>query len=65
VTKKEGLELLSPFSQDADVRILGTDLECVLNLMTPGASAFIPKPIIKALSRRWGWSLWFHGTKNI
>lgn len=65
VTKKEGLELLSPFSKDADVRILGTDLDCVLSLMTPGVSAFIPKSIIKALARRWGWSLWFHGTKNI
>ena len=65
VTKKEGLEVLSPFSKDADVRILGTDLECVLSLMTPGVRAFIPKPIIKALARRWGWSLWFHGTKNV
>lgn len=65
VTKKEGLELLSPFSKDADVRILGTDLDCVLSLVTPGVSAFIPKPIIKALARRWGWSLWFHGTKNV
>ena len=65
VTKKEGFELLSPFSKDTDVRILGTDLDCVLNFMTPGVSAFIPKPIIKALARRWGWSLWFHGTKNL
>ncbi|MBI1954643.1 MAG: class I SAM-dependent methyltransferase [Proteobacteria bacterium] len=65
VTKKEGLDLLKPFSKDASVRILGTDLDCVLKLMTPGISTFIPKPIIKALARRWGWSLWFHGTNNV
>lgn len=65
VTKKEGLALLSRFSKDADVRVLGTDLDCVLNLMTLGITPFIPKPIIKALARRWGWSLWFHGTKSL
>jgi len=65
VTKQEGLNLLKPFSQNADARILGTDLDCVLKLMTPGISAFIPKTIVKALARRWGWSLWFHGQKNL
>ena len=65
VTKKEGLNLLRPLSQDANVRVLGTDVDCVLRLMLPGVSRYVPKSIIKALARRWGWSLWFHGTKNI
>ena len=65
VTKKEGLEFLKLFSEDANVRVLGTDLDCVLKLMIPGISDLIPKPFIKALARRWGWSLWFHGTKNV
>lgn len=65
VTKKEGIELLNPFSKDPKVKILGTDLDCVLKLLIPGTSTFIPKTIIKALARRWGWSLWFHGTKNL
>ncbi len=65
ITKKEGLELLKLFTKDASVRVLGTDLDCVLKLMSPGISSFIPKPIIKAFARRWGWSLWFHGTKNL
>ncbi|HQS83351.1 MAG: SAM-dependent methyltransferase [Alphaproteobacteria bacterium 16-39-46] len=64
VTREEGLELLHPFSKDATVRILGTDLECVLRLMLPGISHIMPKAIVKALARRWGWSLWFHGTKE-
>ncbi len=64
VTKQEGLALLSPFSNDVDVRILGTDLDCVLKLMTPVVSTFTPKAIICAIARRWGWSLWFNGTKN-
>ncbi len=64
VTKKEGLAMLSPCSQDASVRILGTDLDCVLRFMLPGISHYLPNSIIKALARRWGWSLWFEGTKN-
>ena len=64
VTKKEGLDLLHPFSSDANVRVLGTDLDCVLRLMLPGLINLVPKIVIKALARRWGWSLWFHGTKD-
>jgi ubiquinone/menaquinone biosynthesis C-methylase UbiE len=64
VTKREGLDLVAPFCQDAKVRVLGTDLDCVLRLLAPGISSFLPKPVIKALARRWGWSLWFHGTKD-
>jgi ubiquinone/menaquinone biosynthesis C-methylase UbiE len=64
VTQKEGLNLLKPFSNDARVQILGTDLDCVLRLMMLGINSFMPKFILKALARRWGWSLWFYGTKN-
>lgn len=64
ITKSEGLAMLSPFAKDAQVKILGTDLDSVLKFMLPGVSQHIPKPIIKALARRWGWSLWFYGTKD-
>ncbi len=64
VTQKEGLGLLAPYSDKADVRILGTDLDYVLRLLVPGVFKFIPKAIVKSLARRWGWSLWFHGTKK-
>jgi len=65
VTKKEGLDFLQLFSRDANVRVLGTDLDCVLRLMLPRIINWVPKSIIKPLARRWGWSLWFHGTKAI
>lgn len=65
VTKKEGLDFLKPFSKDVEVRVLGTDLDCVLRLMLPLLNRYIPKSILKAFARRWGWSLWFHGTKDI
>lgn len=64
VTKREGLDLLRPMSKDAAVKVLGTDLEPVLRLMIPGLFHFLPGFIVKALARRWGWSLWFHGHKN-
>ena len=64
ITKKEGLALLYPFSNNVNVRILGTDLDCVLRLMLPGLINIVHKSIIKALARRYGWSLWFHGIKN-
>lgn len=65
ITKEEGLSVLQNYSQNAHTRILGTDLDCVLRLMMPGVSHFIPKTIVKALARRWGWSLWFHGKKDL
>jgi len=64
VTKREGLQMLLPFSADAHVKVLGTDLDSVLRLMLPGMINYVPKSIIKALARRWGWSLWFEGTKD-
>ncbi len=64
ITKKEGLDLVSPFSNNVRVRVLGTDLDCVLRFMLPGIIDKTPKSIVKALARRWGWSLWFSGTKK-
>ncbi len=64
VTKREGLQSLQPYSKDARVRVLGTDLDCVGKLLFPGFSNRIPKFMIKSLARRLGWSLWFYGTKD-
>lgn len=65
VTKQEGLELLSSLSKDAGVRVLGTDLDCVLKLLMPGLGTKIPKFLTKSLARHYGWSLWFHGHKDL
>lgn len=64
VTKDEGLELIRPFCSKAEVKILGTDLDCVLRLMMPGIGKYLPIALKKSLARRWGWSLWFYGTKK-
>ena len=65
VTKAEGLQFIEPFSKDSRARILGTDLDCVFKLLFPGIGAHLPKPLIKAFARRWGWSLWFNGHKDV
>lgn len=64
ITKKEGLDIIRPFSFDSSVNILGTDLDCVLRLMLPGIGKHLPTFLIKSLARRLGWSLWFHGHKD-
>lgn len=65
ITKQEGVDLLKPFAKDVQVKILGTDLDCVLKFMLPGVDKYVPKPLLKALAKRWGWSLWFYGTKDV
>lgn len=65
ITKKEGLSILKKFSKNVSVDILGTDLDCVLKLLIPGFSSFVPKFIVKALARSLGWSLWFSGKKDL
>lgn len=64
VTQKEGVDFIRPFSTDCKARLLGTDLDCVLRMLLPGFSQYLPKAMIKSLARRWGWSLWFYGSKS-
>jgi SAM-dependent methyltransferase len=61
VTKAEVLELLRPRTERVDVRVLGTDLDSVLELGAPGLHLLIPRFARKPWARRFGWSLWFHG----
>lgn len=54
------------FAQYANVqtRILGTDIGNALDHLFPKmGSILMPKPILKALARRWGWSVWITGEK--
>jgi ubiquinone/menaquinone biosynthesis C-methylase UbiE len=64
VTKKEIVENL--FSQFRDVRIdvLGSDIAHVLDLAFPRFGTYLfPRIGLRALGRRWGWSLWITGRK--
>lgn len=64
VTKAEMQTILSPYSGDVRVKILGTDLDHVLRWALPGLGNYIPKTIVKSWARRFGWSLWISGTKD-
>lgn len=64
ITKREGFDLLSPYSDNASCKILGTDIDTILRLMMPVCGRFVPRYLRKALARRWGWSLWFSGQKK-
>lgn len=57
-------DLFAPFA-DVKVEILGTDVPNVLNVWADAlGSRRMPKPLVRALARRWGWSLWITGEKR-
>ncbi len=64
VTEAEGQAMLAPYASRADVTLLGTEIDTVLRLLLPVTNRFMPRGFRKALARRWGWSLWFHGQKK-
>jgi 2-polyprenyl-3-methyl-5-hydroxy-6-metoxy-1,4-benzoquinol methylase len=59
VTRHELLtDLFQPFI-DVRVRVLGTDVPNILNVLgNELGTKVMPKAAVDALSRRWGWSLW-------
>jgi SAM-dependent methyltransferase len=61
MTKAELLAPLRDRSDDAAVRVLGTDVDGVLDEAMPGLGAILPAFIKKPWARRFGWSLWAHG----
>jgi SAM-dependent methyltransferase len=51
-------ELFRAF-EDVDVRVLGTDVPNILNILgNELGTKRMPAAAVQALSRRWGWSLW-------
>jgi SAM-dependent methyltransferase len=57
-------ELFRPFS-NVGIDVLGTDIMNLLDLMFPlMGSKLLPLPFLKAIARRWGWSLWISGVKE-
>src|SRR5437660_2757009 len=63
VTKEEVRDQL--FSKFANVKmqVLGRDLDPIMDTWIPRLSRIVPKPMVKALARRWGWGLWITGVK--
>jgi SAM-dependent methyltransferase len=64
VTRKELLGILSAYSSDLDIDILGTDLDYVFRYLLPGLGLALPAWLKKPWARRFGWSLWASGTKS-
>jgi SAM-dependent methyltransferase len=65
VTKPEMRVLFSGHAHEVRMKVLGTDIDFFLTeaCVIPGLSSRIPRPLKKALARRWGWSLWISGVK--
>ena len=64
VTRPELLGMLRPHAEDTAVRVLGTDLDSVLQWLVPGLGPRLPRWMRKTWARRLGWSLWAHGHRS-
>src|SRR6266542_3064522 len=64
MTKRELTEALRPFSDDTRIRVLGTDIDFVLNTIVPGLWRVAPGLAKKSWARRFGWSLWASGHRR-
>jgi ubiquinone/menaquinone biosynthesis C-methylase UbiE len=66
VTKPEVREMIGAYSEKLAMQVLGTDVDYQLSraLPVPGLVRWLPKAVVKAWARRWGWSLWITGTRN-
>jgi SAM-dependent methyltransferase len=63
VTEREVRRDLMPMFEEVDIRVFGTDVPDLLNTWYPRLSKFMTSGMIKAVGRRWGWSLWITGRK--
>jgi SAM-dependent methyltransferase len=64
VTRAELRGMLDAAGADAEVRVLGTDLDNVLRFMAPGLGDVLPAAMKTPWARRLGWSLWAHGQRR-
>jgi SAM-dependent methyltransferase len=65
VSKREILRIMSPNVRALNFRLLGRDIDYQLQraILIPNCNQLVPLGLRKALARRWGWSLWFNGTR--
>jgi ubiquinone/menaquinone biosynthesis C-methylase UbiE len=65
VTRKELHEFLFRNFADVSVRVLGTDVPNILNILgNELGTKLMPSASVQALARRWGWSLWTTARKD-
>lgn len=63
ITEAEARDLFVSRVSSLDIRVLGTDVDGVVDQFMPGVVRRLPRSLLKALARRLGWSLWIHGAK--
>jgi len=64
ITAREARQIFAPYTSRLDIRVLGTDIDWVLGQIMPGLAKRLPRTVLKAWARRWGWSLWISGTRR-
>jgi ubiquinone/menaquinone biosynthesis C-methylase UbiE len=62
ITRREARQIFAPYTSRLDIRVLGTEIDWVLRQIMPGLVKYLPRTVLKAWARRWGWSLWISGT---
>jgi SAM-dependent methyltransferase len=63
VTEKEVYTLFADFNQ-IRIGVLGTELVWIFNQWYPGLGSRLPRRLMEASIRRWGWSFWITGEKG-
>ena len=64
VTRGELRSLLGPYAERLSFRVLGTEVDELLDAMLPGFGRVLPRWAIKPWARRLGWSLWTEGWRG-
>jgi len=64
VTRREMRRVLSGRLTGLTIRTFGTEVPWILDHWSPGLGGRLPRALVNAISRRWGWSLWITGTKT-
>jgi len=66
VTRNELQEYLFRLFDGVNVRVLGTDVPNILNILgNELGTRLMPSAAVQALARRWGWSLWTTAAKGM
>jgi len=64
VTRSELRRVLGLYCSDIRFRVLGSEINHILDMMLPGLGRFMPQWALKPWARRFGWSLWSFGTRG-
>ena len=65
ITRKEAYSLMRSYSRDTRVSCFGTELDFLFRQMMPFVGRVVPRSARKSWARRFGWSLWIAGHKNL